>query len=281
MEKMTTTKVLQSKGKQKLTMLTAYDYLMAKLFDSAGIDILLVGDSMGHVVYGYGSTIPVTLKQTINHCKAVTAGAKTYSLIVGDMPFLSYGVSLEKTVENAGRIMKESNVEAVKLEGGSARSNEIEACIEIGIPVMGHLGLTPQSVNKFGGYKVQGKSIEMAEHLISEAEALTNAGCFSIVLEAVPWQVAKIITETISVPTIGIGAGPYCDAQVLVWPDALGLFDDFIPKFVKQFANVKEVMLEGLKNFKSEIKNGTFPDKVTHSYQFPENELKAWSRWKD
>lgn len=280
MEKMTTTKIIQAKNKDKLTMLTAYDYLMAKMFDLAGIDILLVGDSMGHVVYGYGSTIPVSFEQTLNHCKAVSNGAKTHSLIVGDMPFLSYGVSLEKTIENAGILMKEGRVEAVKLEGGSARSKEIEACIEIGIPVMGHLGLTPQSVNKFGGYKIQGKTAEMAEYLVKEAEALTKAGCFSIVLEAIPWQVAKVITETIAISTIGIGAGPYCDAQVLVWPDAMGLFDDFVPKFVKHFANVKEVMLKGINDFKTEVKNGLFPDKITHSYDFPEEELNKWNRWK-
>jgi len=278
--KVTTKSILESKGKKVMTMLTAYDYPMAKIFDQAGIDMLLVGDSMGHVVYGEHSTIPVTLDQIINHCKAVSKGATTHSLLIGDMPFLSYGVSLEKTIENAGRIMKEGYMEAVKLEGGSARSKEISACVEIGIPVMGHIGLTPQSVNKFGGYKVQGKSIEVAENLLNEAEALTKAGCFGIVLEAIPWQVAKVITETIAIPTIGIGAGPYCDAQVLVWQDALGLFDDFTPKFVKKFANVKSLIQDGVKAFKSETELKTFPDIKLHSYEFPEEELKKWNKWK-
>jgi 3-methyl-2-oxobutanoate hydroxymethyltransferase len=274
--KMTTASVIQAKGKRKMTMLTAYDYPTAKIFDQAKIDMLLVGDSMGHVVYGYHSTIPVTLEQTIDHCKAVANGAKTYSLLVGDMPFLTYGVSIEQTIENAGRILKEGNMEAVKLEGGAARSEEIEACIDIGIPVMGHLGLTPQSVNKFGGYKVQGRTAEMAEFLLSEALALEKAGCFSIVLEAIPWQVAKVLTEKLKIPTIGIGAGIHCDAQVLVWPDALGLFDDFTPKFVKKYANLNEIIKNAVIEFKNEVESKIFPDTVIHSYNLPEDELKKF-----
>ena len=270
---MTTVSVMAQKGKRKMTMLTAYDYSMAKIFDQAKIDMLLVGDSMGNVFYGNNSTIPVTLDQIIDHCQAVANGARNYSLLIGDMPFLSYGVSTKQTVENAGRILKEGRKEAVKLEGGSARTKEIEACIEIGIPVMGHLGLTPQSVNKFGGHKVQGRTAEMAEFLIKEALALEKAGCFGIVLEAIPWQVAKVITETVKVPTIGIGAGVYCDAQVLVWPDALGLFDDFTPKFVKKYLNMNELVKKAVGEYKKDVESGTFPDTNTYAFSLSEEEL--------
>ncbi|MHA2363480.1 MAG: 3-methyl-2-oxobutanoate hydroxymethyltransferase [Candidatus Hodarchaeales archaeon] len=278
MQKVTTTKIAQSKNIEPFTMLTAYDYLTAKIFDQAGIDILLIGDSMGNVVYGYNSTIPVTLEQMIYHCQAVSNGAKTHSLIVGDMPFLTFGVKSEKTVENAGRLIKEGGAEAIKLEGGTARVEETKACIDVGIPVMGHIGLTPQSIHKFGGHKVQGRTADMAEYLIQEAHALVEAGVFSIVLEAVPWQVSKVITEQIPIPTIGIGAGPYCDGQVLVWPDALGLFDDFIPKFVKRFANLKENIIQAVDQYKTEVKNHDFPS-LKHSYEMPAEELEKWERW--
>jgi len=272
--KMTTATVLQAKGKKKLTMLTAYDYPMAKIFDQSKIDILLVGDSMGNVFYGFNSTVPVTLDQIIDHCQAVANGAKSYSLLVGDMPFGSFGVSTKQTVENAARILKKGNVHAVKLEGGTARVKEIKACIDIGIPVMGHLGLTPQSINKFGGFKVQGRTAEMAEFLLSEALALEKAGCFAIVLEAIPWQIAKVITEKLKVPTIGIGAGVHCDGQVLVWQDAFGLFDDFTPKFVKKFLDLSEVIKKGVADYKNEVENKTFPDTTSHSYSIPDEELK-------
>ena len=275
-QKITTTTVLQAKGKRKMTMLTAYDYPMAKIFDQAHIDMILVGDSMGNVVYGYNSTIPVTLNQIIDHCQAVANGAKKYSLLIGDMPFLSYGVSTKQTVENAGRILKEGGMEAVKLEGGSARVKEIKACIDIGIPVMGHLGLTPQSVNKFGGFKVQGRTAEMAEWLLSEALALEKAGCFAIVLEAIPWQVAKVLTERLTIPTIGIGAGVHCDAQVLVWPDAFGLFDDYTPKFVKKFVNLSDIIKKGVEDYKKEVESQIYPDTSTNSYSLPEEELKKF-----
>lgn len=274
--KMTTATVLQAKGKKKLTMLTAYDYPMAKIFDQSKIDILLVGDSMGNVFYGFNSTVPVTLDQIIDHCQAVVNGAKSYSLLVGDMPFGSFGVSTKQTVENAARIMKEGNVHAVKLEGGTARVKEIKACIDIGIPVMGHLGLTPQSINKFGGFKVQGRTAEMAEFLLSEALALEKAGCFAIVLEAIPWQVAKVITEKLKVPTIGIGAGVYCDGQVLVWQDAFGLFDDYTPKFVKKFLDLSEVVKKGVADYKNEVENKAYPDTTNHSYSIPDEELKKF-----
>ncbi len=274
--KMTTATVLQSKGKKKLTMLTAYDYPMAKIFDKAKIDILLVGDSMGNVFYGYNSTVPVTMDQIIDHCKAVANGAQTYSLLVGDMPFLSFGVSTKQTVEHAGRILKEGNMHAVKLVGGSARVKEIKACIDIGIPVMGHLGLTTQSVNKFGGFKVQGRTAEMAEFLLSEALALEKAGCFAIVLEAIPWQIAEIITAKLKIPTIGIGAGIQCDGQVLVWQDAFGLFDDYTPKFVKKFANLSEVITKAVVDYKTEVENKQYPDTNAHSYSLPEEELKKF-----
>lgn len=279
MVRMTTAMVRQAKGKKPVTMLTAYDYPTARIFDQLGIDIMLVGDSMGNVVYGYDSTLPVTLEQTIYHCRAVRTGATTHSLVVGDLPFLTYGVSVEKTVENAGRVVKEGGAEAVKLEGGTARKDEIKACLDIGVPVMGHLGLTPQSVHKFGGYKVQGKSAQLADVLVEEAQELERAGCFSIVLEGIPWQVAKVITNEINIPTIGIGAGPHCDGQVLVWQDALGLFDDFVPKFVKQYANLKQTIAEAVAHYKSDVIEGHFPS-VDQSYEMPPEELEKWSLWK-
>ena len=273
---MTTTTVMQAKGKRKLSMLTAYDYPMAKIFDQSKIDILLVGDSMGNVFYGYKSTVPVTMDQIVDHCQAVSNGAKSYSLLIGDMPFASYGVSTKQTVENASRLLKEGNMEAVKLEGGSPRVKEIKACLDIGIPVMGHLGLTPQSVNKFGGMKAQGRTAETAEFILNEALVLEKAGCFSIVLEGIPWQVAKVVTERLKIPTIGIGAGPYCDGQVLVWPDAMGLFDDFTPKFVKKFANLNETIKKAVSDYKKEVESGSYPDSSTYSYNLPDEELKKF-----
>ena len=279
MPKITTLDIIRSKNKKPFTMLTAYDYLMAKIFDQSEIDVLLVGDSMGNVVYGYDSTIPVSMDQMTFHCSAVSKGAKSHSLVVGDMPFGSFGISTEKTVENAVRLIKEGGVGAIKVEGGTPRVHEIKACLDIGIPVMGHIGLTPQSIHKFGGHKVQGRSAEAADWLVKEAEVLTEAGCFSIVLEAVPWQVAKVITESISIPTIGIGAGPYCDAQVLVSPDALGLFDDFVPRFVKQFINLKEQIQSTLITIKEEISQKIYPTIAKHSYEMPSEALEKWARW--
>jgi 3-methyl-2-oxobutanoate hydroxymethyltransferase len=232
MPKITVKDILSYKNVKKISMLTAYDFQLARIFDQAKVDLLLVGDSMGMVVYGESSTLPVTLTQTIFHTQAVARGANTYSLVIGDMPFLTFGVSIQETVRNAGRIIKEGRAEAVKLEGGASRVQEIHALKGVGIPVMGHIGLTPQSIHEFGGYKVQAKTSDLADQLIKEAKQLEVAGVFSIVLEAIPWQVAKEVTAELTIPTIGIGAGPFCDGQVLVGPDMLGFTPAPHPRFV-------------------------------------------------
>ena len=279
MAKLTVKDIVATKSVRKITMLTSYDFLSARLFDMAEIDILLVGDSMGMVVYGEQSTLPVTLEQTIAHTKAVAKGAINHSLVVGDMPFLSFGISIPNTAENAGRIIKQGLAEAVKLEGGSARTGEIKALLELGIPVMGHLGLTPQSIHQLGGYKVQGKTAVLADHLINEAKVLERAGVFSIVLEAVPWQLAKEITSQIHIPTIGIGAGLFCDGQVLVGPDMLGLTPAPHPKFVKKYASLDSIITTAAKNFSDEVKNGNYPD-LDHSYSMSDQEYDTWKNRK-
>lgn len=228
----TTFKDAKKQGK-KLTMLTAYDYSTAKLFDETGVDSMLVGDSLGMTMLGYDSTLPVTMEDMIHHTKAVVRGAKN-ALVVGDMPYMSYHLSVQQAVENAGRFIKEAGAQAVKLEGGAAFCPEIEAMTRASIPVVGHLGLTPQSINAFGGFKVQGKSEEAARKIIEDAQALEAAGAFAIVLECVPAKLAEIITAKVAVPTIGIGAGAGCDGQVLVYQDMLGMYDNFTPKFVRK-----------------------------------------------
>ena len=228
---------------EKLAMLTAYDYSMAKIIDESGINGILIGDSLGMVVKGDEDTLGVTVDEVIYHTKAVKKGAKN-ALIVADMPFLSYHVSIEDAVLNAGRLIKEGGANAVKLEGGANVADKIKAIVDAQIPVMGHLGLTPQSVNAFGGFRVQGKTEETAKKLIEDAKKLEEAGVFSIVLEGIPAMVAEIITTSICVPTIGIGAGKGCDGQILVYQDMLGMFSDFVPKFVKQYANIGNVMKE-------------------------------------
>lgn len=245
---------------KKITMLTAYDYPMARLVDDAGIDVILVGDSLGMVVLGYESTVPVTMDEMIHHSKAVRRGTK-YAFLIGDMPFMSYQVSREEAIRNAGRFMKEAGCDAVKLEGGYEVLEVTKAIVDAGIPVLGHLGLTPQTVSKLGGFRVQGKSQEAADKILDQAVKLEEAGCFGIVLECVPDRVAKAITEKIRIPTIGIGAGPYCDGQVLVVNDMVGLFDRFVPKFVKQYVKLSESIGAGLKRYKEEVENGTFPGK--------------------
>jgi len=242
----------------KITVLTAYDATMARLLDRAGIDVLLVGDSVGMVVLGYDNTIPVTLDMMIHHTKAVTRGA-TRALIVADMPFLTYQISADEAIRSAGRLMQEGGAAAVKLEGGRAMADRIQAMTEVGIPVFGHLGMTPQSVNQYGGYKVQGKSAERAQTLVSDAKALEEAGAVAIVLEAMPASLAKTITEQLTIPTIGIGAGPHCDGQVLVLYDLLGLFDEFVPKFVKPYAHLRADALQALRRYKEEVEQGKFP----------------------
>lgn len=253
---------------EKLSMVTAYDYSAAKLVSEAGVNSILVGDSLGNVILGYEDTLSVTMEDMIHHAKAVAKGARDCLLVV-DMPFLSYQVSVEKAVENAGRLMKEGRANAVKLEGGKSVCSQIKAITEAGIPVMAHLGLTPQSVNAFGGYKVQGKTQQAAEILLQDALAVQEAGAFSVVLECVPAKLAKLITEILNIPTIGIGAGPDCDGQVLVFHDMLGMFSDYIPKFVRHFAEVGEIMKTAFQEYDKAVKDSSFPEKQ-HCYQIEE-----------
>lgn len=249
---------------EKITMLTGYDFLMASLLDQSGIDVILVGDSVGNVLLGYDNTIPVTMDEMIHHCKTVTRGAKR-ALVVGDMPFMSYQVSMEEALKNAGRFMKEANVGAVKLEGGEEVLDIIKKFVVAGIPVMGHLGLTPQSVNVFGGYGLRGSTIEESEKMINDAKKIEEAGAFAIVLEKIPADLARKITESLKIPTIGIGAGVNCDGQVLVTHDMLGLFEKFTPKFSKRYAEMAKEMKECFKSYIKEVKNKEFPAKE-HSY---------------
>lgn len=267
-----TIQYLKSKKKnhQKITMLTAYDYPMAKLIDQAGIDMILVGDSLGMVVLGYDSTLPVTMEDMIRHTQAVNRGTEA-AFLVGDMPYKSYDNRAD-AVKNARRFMEEAGCDAVKLEGGAESVEVAKAIIEAGIPVMGHLGLTPQSVEKLGGFKVQGKTAEAAKAIIEDAKSLEAIGCFSIVLECIPSAIAKIITEELKVPTIGIGAGPDCDGQVLVTNDMVGLFDRFIPKFVKQYTKLSTGIRESLMAYKKDVEAKRFPSKE-HEFAIKSEEL--------
>ncbi len=266
MERMVTTATLKKMkvNKEPITMLTAYDYPSAKLAEEAGIDIILVGDSLGMVVLGYDTTIPVTMADMLHHTKAVTRGAKK-SFVVTDMPFLSYQVSLEEAVKNAGLILQEGLAKAVKIEGGSEVAGIINKLTQIGIPVMGHIGLTPQSVHQLGGYKVQGKDIEQAKKLITDAKKLEEAGAFAIVLEAIPESLAEIITNNLTIPTIGIGAGRNCDGQVLVFHDLIQYANQLRPSFVKSYANVGLDIKNAISTYISEVKNHIFPSRE-HSY---------------
>ncbi len=256
---------------KKLSMVTAYDYSMAKLVDEGGIDGILVGDSLGMVTLGYENTLAVTIDDMIHHTKAVSRGANN-ALVVADMPFLSYHISIEESIKNAGRLIKEGNAHAVKLEGGRDVIDKIEGIVKAQIPVMGHIGLTPQSINMFGGFKVQGKTIEQIQNLIDDAKCLEEAGVFAIVLECIPEKISKIITESVSIPTIGIGAGKYCDGQILVINDMLGMYSDFTPKFVKQYKNLKEDINEAINNYIKDIKTGVFPEEK-HSFKIDEQIL--------
>ncbi len=239
-------------------MLTSYDYSMAGMVDAAGIDMILVGDSLGMVTLGYENTLSVTMDDMIHHTSAVVRGT-TNTMVVGDMPFLSYHISTQEAVRNAGRFIQEAGAQSVKLEGGTERVDTIKAILDAQIPVMGHIGMTPQSVNQFGGFKVQGKDIETAKKIIDDAKALEKAGVFGMVLECVPTPLAQRITEEVGIPTIGIGAGPYCDGQVLVVNDMLGMFKGHIPKFVKKFANLEPLIMEAFQSYKNEVEAGTFP----------------------
>jgi 3-methyl-2-oxobutanoate hydroxymethyltransferase len=243
---------------KKITMMTAYDYPTASLVEQAGIDTILVGDSLGMVVLGYESTVPVTMEDMLHHCRAVTRGAKR-SFVVGDMPFMSYQVSVEKAVENAGRFLKEAGCDSVKLEGGSEVCRVVKAIVDAGIPVCAHIGLTPQTATKLSGFKVQGKDAESARELIKSAKDLETAGVFMIVMECIPDLVAAKITKELRVPTIGIGAGKDCDGQVLVYHDLVGLFERFTPKFVKQYVNLGPQIKEALIQYREEVEKGTFP----------------------
>ena len=249
---------------KKLSMLTAYDYSTASLLDAAGINGILVGDSLGNVILGYEDTISVTMEDMIHHGAAVARGAKN-ALVVVDMPFMCYQGSVYDALNNAGRLMKEGRANAVKLEGGVEVVPQIKAIVQAGIPVMGHLGLTPQSINAFGGYKVQGKDEAAAQKLLNDAKAIAEAGVFAMVLECVPSALAQKVTEAVSVPTIGIGAGAGCDGQILVYQDMLGMFSDFTPKFVKRYANIGEAMKSAFKSYIDEVGEGAFPA-AEHGY---------------
>lgn len=243
---------------KKITMMTAYDYPTANLVDQAGIDTILVGDSLGMVVLGYESTVPVTMDEMIHHCKAVSRGAKN-SFIIGDMPFMSYQVSVEDAIHNAGRFIKEAGCESVKLEGGSEMAHVVKAIVDMGIPVCGHIGLTPQTATRLSGYNVQGKDAEGAKELLQSAKDLEEAGAFIIVMECIPDILAGRITKELNIPTIGIGAGKDCDGQVLVYHDLVGLFERFTPKFVKQYVNLSSQIKDALVQFKKDVETGTFP----------------------
>lgn len=260
--------------KERITMLTAYDYTGAILVDAAAIDIILVGDSLGMVMMGLESTIPVTMNEMLHHCRAVARGAK-YAHLVGDMPFMSYQADKSEAIRNAGRFLKEGQMDSVKLEGGQEIAETIHSMVTAGIPVMGHIGLTPQSVRKFGGFKVQGRTATAARKLLDDAIALETAGCYAIVLEAVPSAVAGEITQRLKIPTIGIGAGVHCDGQVLVYHDVLGLFNRIQPRFVKQYARLSETILVAFQTYREEIITGQFPAEE-HSYSMNPEELDAF-----
>jgi 3-methyl-2-oxobutanoate hydroxymethyltransferase len=250
-------KEMKQKG-EKIVMLTAYDYSTAKIVDEVGVPLILVGDSLGMVVLGYESTIPVTMEEMLHHTKAVVRGTKR-SLIVGDMPFMTYHLSVEQALQNAARFIQEAGAQAIKLEGGVTVAEKVRRMVQCGMPVMGHIGLTPQSIHQFGGHKVQGKSPEGAKKLLDDAIALDEAGAFAIVLETVPTPLATLITEKVSVPTIGIGAGIGCDGQVQVINDILGSFADFVPKHAKQYAKLTDIIRKAVTDYHNEVKNGTFP----------------------
>jgi 3-methyl-2-oxobutanoate hydroxymethyltransferase len=272
-KKMTIADLRQKKETgRKITMVTAYDYPTAQIADQAEIDTILVGDSLGMVVLGYDTTVPVTVDEMIHHCKAVSRGAKG-SFIVGDMPFLSYQVSSEKAIENAGRFIKEAGCDSVKLEGGQEVAPVVRRIVDAGIPVCAHIGLTPQTATKLSGFRVQGKDAESARELIADALALEEAGAFMIVMECIPDLLAARITRSITIPTIGIGAGKECDGQVLVYHDLVGLFERFTPKFVKQYVKLAPQIREALESYRKEVEGGLFPG-PEHSFAMSADEAK-------
>jgi len=250
-------KEMKQKG-EKITMLTAYDYSTAKIVDEVGIPLILVGDSLGMVVLGYESTIPVTMDDMLHHTKAVVRGTKQ-AMVIGDMPFMTYHTSVDDALKNAARFIQEGGAQAVKLEGGITVAEKVKRIVECGIPVMGHIGLTPQSIHQFGGFKVQGKTPEAATGMLNDAQALEEAGAFAIVLETVPTPLATLITQKVSIPTIGIGAGTGCDGQVQVINDILGSFTDFVPKHAKQYAKLSDIIRAAVTEYRNEVKAGSFP----------------------
>ncbi|MCX6005938.1 MAG: 3-methyl-2-oxobutanoate hydroxymethyltransferase [Chloroflexi bacterium] len=260
------------KAGEKITMLTAYDYSTAKIVDESGVNLILVGDTLGEVMMGYETTLPVTIEEMLFHTKAVVRGTKN-ALIIGDMPFMTYQINADEAMRNAGRFMQETGCQAVKLEGGATVANTIKRIVDAGIPVMGHIGLTPQSINQLGGHRVQGKTPDTASRLLDDALAVQQAGAFAIVIELVPMQLAKVITSRLSIPTIGIGAGPYCDGQVLVIHDMLGWFTDFVPKHTKQYANLADVIKTAVSSYMDEVKSGAFPT-AAHTSSIDEELLK-------
>ena len=274
--KKVTTQTFRNKKRSNIpiTVLTAYDYPTALQIDSAEIDAILVGDSLGMVVLGYENTLPVTMEDMLHHCKAVARGAK-YALLIGDMPFMSYHVSAEQAVRNAGRFLQEAGMDTIKLEGGRALAQTIKAIVSAGIPVMGHIGLTPQSVNQFGGFRIQGKTAKAAKEIFLDAIALQEAGCYALVLESIPYKIAQFITKKLDIPTIGIGAGAYCDGQVLVTHDMLGMFDRFTPKFAKQYANLGQLMRDSFSRYKQDVEKSEFPT-LEYSYDITNDEWKKF-----
>jgi len=250
-------KEMKPKG-EKIVMLTAYDYSTARLVDEAGIPLILVGDSLGMVVLGYESTIPVTMDEMLHHTRAVVRGTKQ-AMVIGDMPFMTYHVSVEDALRNAARFIQEAGAQAVKLEGGVTVAEKVKRIVECGIPVMGHIGLTPQSIHQFGGFKMQGKTPEAAARLLEDARALEQAGAFAIVLETIPANLGRLITDKTAIPTIGIGAGPDCDGQVQVINDILGSFSDFVPKHARQYVKLTDIISKAVSQYRDEVRDGTFP----------------------
>ena len=276
-KKVTTLTLRQKKERgEPITMLTAYDYPTALAMDQAGVDSILVGDSLGMVVLGYANTLPVTMEEMLHHCRAVSRGAQ-YALLIGDLPFMSYQVDVHEATRNAGRFLQQAGMEAVKLEGGRERADAVRAIVGAGIPVMGHLGLTPQSVNQFGGFRPQGKTASAATRLLEDALLLEEAGCFSLVLESVPARLAEFISHKLSIPTIGIGAGVGCDGQVLVTHDLLGLFDRFTPKFVKKYADFHGQMKRAFGEYLAEVQTRQFPA-AEHSVDMVDEEWENFLR---
>jgi len=267
-EKITIPKIEEKKRKgEKITMLTAYDYSMARIIDQVGVDIILVGDSLANVILGYPNTLPVTMEEMLHHTRAVARGCQR-ALLVADMPYLSYHIDIKETIRNAGRFIKEGGAEAVKVEGGKKRAEVISRILDLEIPVMGHIGLTPQSIHQMGGYRVQGSTLDKSLTLVEEARLLEKTGVFSIVLEGIPEELARIITREVSIPTIGIGAGRFCDGQVLVVHDMLGFFEEFQPKFVRRYANLHQEIGNAVRQFFSDVREGKFPSEK-ESYHLP------------